>query len=207
MQNIDRLYVIAMEDEAKDIIEQFNLVHLKPFPLYESKNTLVAITKIGKVNASLVLSYLLAKYNINIIVNIGFAGANGNYNIGDILMIDNARYHDFDLTLFGYELGQVPNLPSNYSSDLNLMKLFKYKKSMLFTGDYFMSEKRTNNYLVDMEATSFFQVAHIMNKDIIVFKVVSDVIGKEKHLEEYSEFEKKGSQIIKEIFIQAEQKL
>lgn len=207
MQNIDKLYVIAMEDEAKDIINQYSLIHLKPFPLYQNGNTLLAITKIGKVNAAFVLSYLLAKYNIDKIINIGFAGANGNYNIGDILIINDARYHDFDLTIFGYELGQVPNLPTNYTSDLKLMEKFNYKKSILYTGDFFMSKANTNSYLVDMEATALFQVAYILNKKIIVFKVVSDIIGREKHLDEYKHFEKNGSSIINEIFIQVQEKL
>lgn len=207
MQNIKTLYVIAMDDEAKDIINETTLIQEEPFRLYKNGDALLAITKIGKVNASFVLSNLLTKYNVQTIVNIGFAGANGDYQIGEAVLIKEAQYHDFDLTVFGYELGQVPNFPTKYFSNPDLMKDFTYKQANLYTGDYFMTTKDDNNYLVDMEATALFQVAHLMNKPMIVFKVVSDIIGKDKHLDEYNNFEKNGSKIIKELFVEIKHKL
>ena len=58
------LYLIAMESEAKDLIKDAKLIFNKPFALYELDNNLIAITRIGKVNAAFTLSYLNNKYDI-----------------------------------------------------------------------------------------------------------------------------------------------
>ena len=200
MQNIEKLYVIAMDSEAKDLLENFDLIQEIPFKLYQNKNDLLAITKVGKVNAAFVLSYLIAKYNIKKIINLGFAGANGSFEIGDIYAVENAKYHDFDATIFGYDLGQVPGLPTAFKSNKDLLNKVNYPKTNLYTGDYFMTETLPDNYLVDMEGAALYQVAYLNNLPIIAIKVVSDVIGRTTHIEEYNDFEQSGSKIIKKIF-------
>lgn len=192
------LYIIAMHDEAKDIIEKFQKIQEAPFPLYQYNNQLLVISGIGKVNASLALSSVLTKYKVSQIINIGFAGANGNYQLGDKIMIESASYHDFDLTIFGYKKGQVPSYPAIFKSTLNLNS--QYPKAHLYTGDYFMTEKLNNNYLVDMEGAALYQVAYKYNVPIISYKIVSDIIGVKNHKEEYENFEKNGSLYVKQIY-------
>src|SRR5690554_2332201 len=110
-----RLYVIAMESEAKDILNQFVMLQEFPYKIYQNEDVLVTITNVGKVNASYVLTRILSEYEeIDEIVNIGFAGAYGNYKIADFVVADNALYHDFDLTIFGYKLGEVPNIKEDF---------------------------------------------------------------------------------------------
>lgn len=201
-----RLYIIAMMDEAKDLIKNYKHIEEVPFDLYQKDNNLIAISKIGKVNASFVLSYLLVKYQISQIINLGFAGASGNFNVGDIVIVNEAKYHDVDLTLFGYEHGQIPKLPATYKTDINLINLFNYPKSKLYTGDYFMIEKLEGNYLVDMEATALFQVSYLTKTPILSIKVVSDVLGKTT-IEEYNSFEEVGSKLILKVYNEIENKL
>ncbi|VEU80262.1 5'-methylthioadenosine/S-adenosylhomocysteine nucleosidase [Haploplasma axanthum] len=195
-----RLYVLAMDDEAKDLLPFFELVQTIPYKLYKNKNNLLAITMIGKVNASFVLSTVLATYKVTEVVNLGFSGANGDFNIGDIYIIEEARYHDVDVTMFGYEHGQVPKMPASYFSDQNLVSRFDYPKTKIYTGDCFMTTMKEGNYLVDMEVTALFQVAYRTMIPIISIKVISDVIGREKHLDDYATFEKTGSSKILEIY-------
>lgn len=192
------LYIIAMHDEAKDIIEKFQKIQETPFSLYQYNNQLLVISGIGKVNASLALSSVLTKYKVSQIINIGFAGANGNYQLGDKIMIESASYHDFDLTIFGYKKGQVPSYPAIFKSTLTLN--CQYPKAHLYTGDYFMTEKLNNNYLVDMEGAALYQVAYKYNVPIISYKIVSDIIGVKNHKEEYENFEKNGSLYVKQIY-------
>lgn len=74
-----RLYMIAMHDEASEIIKDFTRVTESLVELYVKDDIFVAISQVGKVNASFALTYLLTKYpNIDKIINIGFAGAVGN---------------------------------------------------------------------------------------------------------------------------------
>lgn len=200
MSNLKKLYVIAMDDEAKDILTEYKLIEEKPFELYESNNNMLVITKVGKTNAASALSYAIAKYNIDIIINLGFVGASSEHNIGDILIVEKALYHDFDATIFGYEKGQVPGLPAHYTSDYNLVTKLNYQKTTLYTGDYFMTDKLNGSYIVDMEGTALFQVAYINKIPIISIKVVSDIIGEESHIEKYNEFEKNGSKYVFKVY-------
>lgn len=199
------LYLIAMDSEAKDIIDSFSLIQEKPFKLYKKNNTLLAITGIGKTNASFVASSLLSTNKVSKVINLGFVGAYGDFKIGDLVVVKEALYHDFDLQLFNYELGQVPGLPTKYQSNNNdLLKFSDLKSSVLYTGDYFMTKKIIINAIADMEATAIFQVGYRLNIDVLSLKVVSDVIGVESHIDDYNEFEQNGSSKVKELFERCE---
>lgn len=203
------LYLIAMEEEAKDIVSSFKLVENDIVKIYQKENTLIGITNVGKVNAAFASTYILSKYeNIKIIVNVGFAGAYGKYQIGDYVLVDQAIYHDFDLTPFNYKMGQVPNIKEELLTDRKFLTLFyDLKRTKLFTGDQFLNKEITDDFLVDMEGTALYHIAHLMKKEIFSIKVVSDVIGQKEHLEEYNKFEQEGSKNLLDLFNMIEVRL
>lgn len=195
------LYLIAMDSEAKDIINSFELVQETPFKLYKNNKSLLAITGIGKTNASFVTSFMLATNKISKIINLGFVGAYGDFNIGDLLIVKEAKYHDFDLQIFNYDLGQVPGLPTIYSTKSeDLFHFLNLNQVRLYTGDYFMTKPIELNCIADMEATAIYQVGYRLNVDVISLKVVSDVIGKESHISDYNDFELNGSRKVKDLY-------
>lgn len=203
-----RLYLIAMLDEAEKIIENYELIQEVPFPLYKKGDNLVAITGIGKVNSAFVTSNVISNFTVDEIINIGFVGAFGDFSVGDYVLVSKAIYHDVDATMFGYKKGQVPKMPEYYiSKNKNLSKLDDLSKSILYTGDYFMTESIDDNYIADMEATAIFQVAHRLNIPVLSVKVVSDIIGGSTHLEDYQEFEKVGSNNINKLYLKLEELL
>lgn len=203
-----RLYLFAMLDEAKDVVVGLKRHEKYPFPLYKNDEKLIAITGIGKVNSSFVASYLSAKYQIKEIINIGFVGAFGDFYVGETVLVSKAIYHDVDATMFGYKKGQVPNMPEFYQSDKTLQDKFpSYKRSTLFTGDYFMTSEISLDFIADMEATAIFQVGHRLNIPVLSVKIVSDLIGSIDHLDEYKEFEKQGSKNIFDIYLKIEEVL
>ena len=66
---------------------------------------------IGKVNAALCVRILADKFDVTHIINTGVAGSlRAELDIGDILISTDALYHDVDATIFGYQLGEVPQL-------------------------------------------------------------------------------------------------
>lgn len=68
---------------------------------------------IGKVNAALTTTLLLAKHDIDLIVNTGSAGGIGaGLHVGDVVIASEMAYHDVDATVFGYSIGQVPQMRS-----------------------------------------------------------------------------------------------
>ncbi len=188
------LFVAAMASEVSAI--------LKEHPTVQS----LLITGVGKVNAASQLSAYLSRHDVSHIVNLGFAGATEPYQTGDLVIIDDAKYHDFDLSMFGYDKGQVPGMPTSFTSDLQLKEkvssaLAKVKFGHLLTGDVFMTEKRQGSYLVDMEGAALYHVAHLHHVPIIAIKVVSDIIGSTNHLEQYQKFEaEEGANILLHVY-------
>jgi adenosylhomocysteine nucleosidase len=188
------LFVAAMASEVGAIIRE------------HAPEQHLLITGVGKVNAASQLSAYLATHHVSQIVNLGFAGATEPYQVGDLVIIDDAKYHDFDLSMFGYAQGQVPGMPKTFLSDQNVKELViktlkKVKSGHLLTGDVFMTEKRQGSYLVDMEGAALYHVAYLHKVPIVSIKVVSDIIGSTNHLEQYQKFEaEEGANILLQVY-------
>jgi adenosylhomocysteine nucleosidase len=170
------------------------------------KDTLIIQTGVGKVNASMKLTETLVKNNIDAIVNVGFAGASYHFEVGDVILIEDAMYHDFDLTFFGYEQGQVPHYPQKFKSDEKLSqmildKIEHVKKGSLYTGDYFMTNAVDIPYIADMEGAALYQVAYNFNIPMVSVKIVSDIVGMKDHYKQYKKFESSvGASLINDIY-------
>ena len=66
---------------------------------------------VGKVNAAICAQILCDDFQVTHIINTGVAGSlKAEINIGDIVVSTDAGYHDVDATIFGYALGEVPQL-------------------------------------------------------------------------------------------------
>ena len=66
---------------------------------------------IGKVNAALCTQILCDVFEVTHIINTGVAGSLKNeINIGDIVVSTDALHHDVDVRVFGYPLGEVPQM-------------------------------------------------------------------------------------------------
>ena len=79
---------------------------------------------IGKVAAAIGTTALLQLAKPDVVLNTGSAGgvAKG-LKVGDIVISDETRYHDADVTAFGYEKGQLPANPAAFLSDKKLVDL------------------------------------------------------------------------------------
>ncbi len=176
------LVVAAMQEEIEDIINY-------PYDFVK-----IILTGVGKVNAARALTEAISKYDVEMIYNLGFAGATEPYEVGDLVAIEKTKYHDFDLSVFGYEKGQVPHFPSMFISNEKMLKdlAFKFdgiKRGNLLTGDYFMTKEDNNAIVVDMEGAALYQVAYHYQIPILSIKVISDQIGMKNHIEQYKKFE------------------
>ncbi|MDV8933149.1 MAG: 5'-methylthioadenosine/S-adenosylhomocysteine nucleosidase, partial [Carnobacterium sp.] len=78
---------------------------------------------IGKVNAAITTTLLLAKQDIDLVINTGSAGGIGQgLKIGDVVVSSEMAYHDVDATVFGYVIGQVPQMPARYVADTGIVE-------------------------------------------------------------------------------------
>ncbi|HEY9577552.1 MAG TPA: 5'-methylthioadenosine/S-adenosylhomocysteine nucleosidase [Pseudobacillus sp.] len=154
---------------------------------------------IGKVNAAMTTAILLHHFQPDTVINTGSAGGvNPELNVGDVVISTEVRHHDVDVTAFGYEYGQVPQLPAAFEADEKLVNIAvgcaaeageeQVVKGLIATGDAFMNDperalavgkKFTGLQAVEMEAAAIAQVAYQFGTPFVVIRSISDIAGKE----------------------------
>jgi len=181
---------------------------------------------IGKVNAAMSTTILLHHFKPDAVINTGSAGGfDANLEVGAIVISDEVRHHDVDVTAFGYEMGQVPGLPAAFLSDEKLRKLAEEAveelgqhasaSGLIATGDSFMSDaERVESVRVqfphmkaaEMEAAAVAQVCHQFDVPFVVIRALSDIAGKESSIS-FEEFLPTAAKHSTEIVLQVISKL
>ncbi|MBL4909727.1 MAG: 5'-methylthioadenosine/S-adenosylhomocysteine nucleosidase [Alteromonadaceae bacterium] len=160
---------------------------------------------IGKVAAALATLLLIDKFKPNYVVNTGSAGGfEQSLKVGDVVISSEVRYHDVDVTAFGYEIGQLPANPAAYIPHPKLVEAAKLGVEQLSsnvnkntiqtliglitTGDTFMTAdadiaKARANFptmvAVEMEGAAIAHTCHQFNVPFVVIRSMSDIAGKE----------------------------
>ncbi|GKV99556.1 5'-methylthioadenosine/S-adenosylhomocysteine nucleosidase [Pectobacterium sp. 21LCBS03] len=163
----------------------------------------VALLKsgIGKVSAALGTTLLLEHSKPDVVINTGSAGGLApTLNVGDIVVSDEVRYHDADVTAFGYEPGQMAGCPAAFLADEKLIVLaqaviaelqLNAVRGLVVSGDAFingaepLARIRTTfpkAIAVEMEATAIAHVCHQFAVPFVVVRAISDVADKASHL-------------------------
>ncbi|MGM0853228.1 MAG: 5'-methylthioadenosine/S-adenosylhomocysteine nucleosidase [Bacillota bacterium] len=175
----------------------------------KDKEVILLRSGIGKVNAAMSTAVLLQHFKPDCIINTGSAGGfDPSLNVGDVVISTEVRHHDVDVTAFGYEYGQVPQLPAAFTADEKLMQTAidsvkelgdaQVVSGLIATGDSFMNDpkrveairdKFTDLQAVEMEAAAIAQVAHQFNVPFVIIRSLSDIAGKESDVsfEQYLE--------------------
>lgn len=165
----------------------------------ENHEVILVKSGIGKVNAAMATTILLEKFKPEVVLNTGSAGGfRETLEVGTIVISSEVRHHDVDLTAFGYEYGQVPQLPAAYLGDEKLVKLavsaveeigeHEHAIGLIASSDTFMSnpnhvEKVRNLFpqiiAAEMEAAAVAQVCYQFKTPFVVIRALSDIAGKE----------------------------
>lgn len=176
----------------------------------------VSLSGIGKVNSAINTTLLINNFKPDVIINSGIAGGSKELSTFDFVIADKLTYSDFDCQIFNYEFGQVPQMPLYYFSDSNLKekleayltsKNISFKNSIVLTADSFRmsaSEIKNNvstSFATEMEGTSIAQTCYKLNTPFLSFRIISDILDSENHIEEYNEFEKKSAQLSSEVIV------
>ncbi|MCP4520441.1 MAG: 5'-methylthioadenosine/adenosylhomocysteine nucleosidase [Cytophagales bacterium] len=174
------------------------------------KEVVLLKSGIGKVSAAIGATILIKDFGVTSVLNIGSAGGvSTGLAIGDMLVSTKIAYHDFDLTVFGYEYGQVPNRPLFFEPNKDLLDLiqsskevteqFSVKYGLIVSGDQFINgDEQLNKILgnfdnvlaLDMESACIAQTCDTFEVPFIIMRTVSDFVDKNAHeenLEEISE--------------------
>ncbi|WLD92180.1 5'-methylthioadenosine/S-adenosylhomocysteine nucleosidase [Alkalihalobacillus sp. AL-G] len=166
---------------------------------YEGQEIILLKSGIGKVNAAIATTLLNQIYKPDHVINTGSAGGfNPDLNVGDVVISTEIRHHDVDVTAFGYEYGQVPQLPAYYEPDALLVEIaeksardvtdMQVVKGMIASGDSFMNDvdrvafiqtKFPELFAAEMEAAAIGQVCHQFKVPFVVIRSLSDIAGQD----------------------------
>ncbi len=178
---------------------------------------------IGKVNAALCTQILVDIFSVTHIINTGVAGSlNAKLDIGDILISKDALHHDVDVTIFGYPLGEVPQIGlREFPADERLASLAKEAcekvnpditamVGRVVSGDQFISENTVKEKLIreyqgdcaEMEGASIAHGAYLNNVPFVIIRAISDKADNSAEMD-YPAFEaaaaKHSAALVKEL--------
>ncbi|WP_372881097.1 5'-methylthioadenosine/S-adenosylhomocysteine nucleosidase [Psychromonas sp.] len=182
------------------------------------KQVIVTKSGIGKVAAAVATTLLLERFTPDYIINTGSAGGfDSTLEVGDIVISTEVRFHDVDVTAFGYEIGQMAQLPAAFPADKNLITIAqtaaestahaKIIQGLICSGDIFMADPKKaeiarQNFptmaACEMEAAAVAQVCYQFNVPFVIIRSLSDIAGKKSELsfEQYLPIAAKNASIL-----------
>ncbi|MBQ4800264.1 5'-methylthioadenosine/S-adenosylhomocysteine nucleosidase [Pseudoalteromonas sp. MMG006] len=206
----------AMEPEVKILREAMQnpqILTKAGFTFYTGElagNTVTLVQSgIGKVASTIATTLLIDNFKPDCVINTGSAGGfDPSLSVGDVVISSEVRHHDVDVTAFGYEIGQVPQMPASFTAHPKLVETaeqtiaqisdVKTLVGLICTGDTFMCDpvridKARSDFpsmlAVEMEGASIAQTCFTLNTPFVVIRSMSDIAGKEspQSFEEYLE--------------------
>lgn len=196
----------AMEPEVAILKEKLTNASISTYAGYifyqgqlDGSDVVIVQSGIGKVAAALATAILIDKFSPDYVVNTGSAGGfDETLKVGDIVVSSEVRYHDVDVTAFGYEIGQLPANPAAYiphaelvsaaEKGIETLENINTMVGLITTGDTFMTKdddiaKARANFptmaAVEMEGAAIAHTCHQFNVPFVIIRSLSDIAGKE----------------------------
>lgn len=163
---------------------------------------------IGKVNAALCAQILCDLFGVTHLVNTGIAGSLcAELDIGDLVVSQDAMYHDMDATAFGYPMGKVPQMDvTAFPADDTLIGYAfaaaeaenpgHTKIGRVASGDQFVASAEAKERIVsvtqglctEMEGAAIAQTAYRNALPFVILRAISDKADDSVHMD-YPTFE------------------
>ncbi|WON76332.1 5'-methylthioadenosine/S-adenosylhomocysteine nucleosidase [Serratia sp. UGAL515B_01] len=198
----------AMEEEVtllREQIENRQTVQRAGCEIYTGQigGVEVALLKsgIGKVAAAMGTTLLLEHCQPDVVINTGSAGGLApTLKVGDIVVSEEVRYHDADVTAFGYEPGQMAGCPAAFIADAQLITLaescikqlnLNASRGLICSGDAFINGAEPLARIratfpavaaVEMEAAAIAHVCYQFGTPFVVVRAISDVADHQSHM-------------------------
>lgn len=178
--------------------------------LFAQVPVVVVRSGIGKVNAAICAQILADCFGVSHLINTGIAGSlNAKLDIGDILISKDAIHHDVDASIFGYPLGELPQLGvREFIADEQLVSLAvsSCKKvnpdihaivGRVVSGDQFICDQQVKEHLIkdfagdctEMEGASIAHTAYLNQIPFVIIRAISDKADNSAEMD-YPTFEK-----------------
>ncbi|MBE5754398.1 MAG: 5'-methylthioadenosine/S-adenosylhomocysteine nucleosidase [Clostridiales bacterium] len=184
--------VVALYSEAEKLltrVENLKEITMADKKAYfcklNGKDTIIAISGIGKVNAAITTQLLIDKYSPDFILNFGTCGGtNKSVEILKYYVVTKCAQFDFDLReLDGVPLGYIQDYDTvffpTYTRGLETLE-----KSVLASSDRFTDNQididninEMGASIRDMEGGAIAQTCTANNIPLVMIKGISDVVG------------------------------
>lgn len=190
----------AMEQEVESLLQQLQDVTTTQKAgstfyegILEGMPVVIVQCGIGTVNAALCVQMLCDCFGVTAVVNTGIAGSLcADLDIGDLVISQDAMYHDFDCCAFGYPVGKVPGMPVSFEADPDLIELARVsaeqvnpghtKLGRVASGDQFVCEKAKKEHIIavtqalctEMECAAIAHAAYRNEIPFVIIRAISD---------------------------------
>lgn len=196
--------------EVEEVISRASMDFVKG--TLEGKEVTVVRSGIGKVNAAICAQILVSEFHVDTLINTGIAGSlDARIDIGDMVISEDALYHDMDATSFGYPVGQVPRMDVlTFRADERLIELAVEANKeanpdihtftgRVVSGDQFVADDAVKQRIVDnfgglcteMEGAAIAHAAYLNHISYVIIRAISDKADGSA-TEDYPTFEKKA---------------
>ncbi len=191
----------AMDVEVatlKEIMENLTVSRKAGMEFYdgmlEGVPAVVVQCGVGKVNAALCAQILCDCFGVTHIVNTGIAGSLcAELDIGDLVVSRDAIYHDMDVQIFGYPVGQVPGTEKpEFTADETMIRVaFAAAEAVnpghtridrVASGDQFICSKEQKDKIIadtgavcaEMEGAAIAHTATRNEIPFVILRAISD---------------------------------
>lgn len=195
----------AMEKEAAPYLRRYQVqkcVRAAGMAFYElSEKQIVCVGGVGKVNAAMAAQLLIDRFQIELLINAGCAGALTQLPAGTLVLGTDCVQHDVDTTLAGDPPGFVstvervcfPCAGQKEAQGFFARQEYPAAAGVIATGDWFGRDyeraravrDRYGALVCEMEACAAAQVCLRNEIPFQAFKVVTDHLFAENQNEEY----------------------
>lgn len=204
-------------DTLKAKMQISQIINRASMEFYEGilNDTNVVIVKsgIGKVNAAICTQILIDLFEVTHIINTGVAGSlNADLDIGDILVSTDALHHDMNVTIFGYRLGEVPQMgvlefPADEAMIAAAVETCRevnpdihVRSGRVASGDQFISDKTAKQFIIEnfkgdcaeMEGASIAHAAYLNHIPFVIIRAISDKADDSAEMD-YPTFEREAA--------------
>lgn len=160
----------------------------------EGLDVVIVQCGVGKVNAAMCAQTLCDVFGVTHLVNTGIAGSLcADLDIGDLLISQDAMYHDLDVVHFGYSFGQVPGMDViAFPADETMIRYAveaaedvhpgHVKVGRVASGDQFVAEKAAKERIItvtgglctEMEGAAIAHTAYKNGLPFVILRAISD---------------------------------
>lgn len=222
-----KIGIIGAMDEEIQLLKQemiiSEIVNIANMEFYVGKlyNQEVILVRcgIGKVNAAICTQILIGQFNVKAVINTGVAGAiHHELEVMDVVISTDVQQHDFDVTGFGYKIGEIPRMERSiftadsslvdlaFEASRNLLTENKVMKGRIVSGDIFVSSGQLkdklwtvfNGFCTEMEGAAIGHTCFVNGIPFVIIRSMSDKADGSAHVN-FNEFVEKAAKLSKDI--------